>query len=44
MLSQVLWLLFWPVFILICIYTIRFFVKKYEKNNLPDSNNNNAFS
>ena len=29
--TGILWLLTWPVFILITLYTTRYFIKKYEE-------------
>jgi hypothetical protein len=31
MYKEILWLLSWPVFIVICFWLIQLFVKKYEK-------------
>lgn len=29
--TEIFWLIFWPVFIIICSWLIQLFVKKYEK-------------
>lgn len=33
MLTEILWLLFWPVFIFASSYLVQFFVKRFEKTH-----------